>query len=285
MTSFWNASRYHSVSLDQHFGGFVTLDQPQSQRPCCLVLLRGQCLVHCFSYCTWSILSESARSWTSPSKGHWLCWRFTDLRSLFRPWNTATQRSNHPLDRLQWMHSNRLKLKDQVHLAGISLSSCHLFLQLDRHQWRSCYLQFAIWASSSIRPPISLTMSPGWQGLAISRFDSYGRFEDHWPLSPAMPCACNGPIRLLQWSTWRRPKEPTWPALWRHEERLLHDLSWCYISRSTWPAPFVGDCTGLICRHEFNLSSVASHSDICTVSAPPYLVGYFNPVSSIEGCS
>ena len=74
---------------------------------------------------------------------------------------------------------------------------------------------FVIWASSSIQPSVSLTTSPGLQGLAISSFDNFDSkitdhwvlpFEDHWPLSPAIlycPCSCDGPIAfgLLQQST------------------------------------------------------------------------------------
>ena len=48
---------------------FVTVDRPQPQRPCCSVFLKGQCSVHCFSYCTRRTLSESPRSWTSPAMG------------------------------------------------------------------------------------------------------------------------------------------------------------------------------------------------------------------------
>ena len=243
---------------------FVTVDQPQPPRPCCSVFLRGQCLIHCFSYCTRRTAGRFPNCRGAGLLHPWVRRRFTDLRSLLRLWYSAASWSTHPL---HWLYGSMDAEEppqtqcgeDRVHLAGISPSSCHLFLRPYCRQWRSC-------------PAVtngSLTMSPGWQGLAIFRFDSFGRFEDHRPSSPATPL-------FAQWSyhnwtiatvylegPWRTYLASS-PVSWG----LLHDLSWCSLGKVTWLAKFMRGCTGLICRRECNSSSAALCSGIYAVLLP-----------------
>ena len=198
MTSFWDASRSHSVSLDQRLGGFVctwvvegstivTVDRPQLQRPCCS------------SYSTRQTLSESLRSWTSPSMGTPTIYRFYD-HCFVRDTQQRNDQLIHCIDCMgQWKRRNRLKLNatktELIWLGSVRhLATCSFGPIVSNGEIVQLSLAVrAIWASSSIRPSISLTMSPGWQGRAISRFDSFVRYEDHWPLSPATPLS-------VQWS-------------------------------------------------------------------------------------
>ena len=78
----------------------------------------------------------------------------------------------------------------------------------------SHHSQFAIWASSSIRPCRRAGQDLLFPDSTAS-FDT--KITDHWVLP--RPCPCNDPIAigLLQRSTWRGPEEPTRPALQRHE--------------------------------------------------------------------
>ena len=56
-----------------------------------------------------------------------------------------------------------------------------------------------------------------WQGLAFFRFDSFGRFEDHWPWSPATPLFTQWSYHDWTIATWRGPEEPTRPVFRFHE--------------------------------------------------------------------
>ena len=57
------------------------------------------------------------------------------------------------------------------------------------------------------------------------------RFENNWPSTPATPFQMNNPklAWVLEQSTWRNFKKPTWSTLWCHEG-LLHNSSWCSLS-------------------------------------------------------
>ena len=150
----------------------------------------------------------------------------------------------------------------------------------------SRYSRFAIWASSLIRPSVSLTTSPGWRGLVIFIFGSCGRFEDHWPSNPATPLFARWSFPRLDYCNGLLGGAP---------KSLLGQLSGVMraAARLILVLPRQSHVTSEIrtrlhwldmpLRVQFKLCCLAFRC--LHGSAPPYLAGYFTPVSSIEGRS
>ena len=70
-----------------------------------------------------------------------VCGRFTDLRSLFRPWYSSAQWSTRPLHRLYGPvdveESPEIEcVEDRVHLVGFTTSSGCMLIRFDRGRWK-----------------------------------------------------------------------------------------------------------------------------------------------------